>query len=102
MSRKSLTLVGAGPDGAVLANLGRYHRQAISTAFEMCGGVERLADWADKNYGEFVTKLYPKIIPREVEVQASEGVEDLLRQLDAPNALNITPTELPDDDGNND
>ena len=82
MSRKFLP-VSSAPDGTVLANYGRYHRQAIGTAFEMCGGIERLADWADKNYGEFVTKLYPRLIPKEVEVGASEGVEDLLRKLDA-------------------
>ena len=53
-------------------------------AFEMIGGVEAMAAWAEENRGEFYTKLFPKVITREVEVNASEGIEDLLRHLDNP------------------
>jgi hypothetical protein len=96
MSRRFLpATVSAGSDGAVMVNHGRYHRQAVATAFEMCGGIDRLADWADKNYGEFVTKLFPRLIPKEVEVGTSQGVEDLLRQLDAK-TIDITPKEFND------
>ncbi len=84
MTRKYLPApVTAGNDGAVLAHVGRYARNAVMTAFEMIGGVERLADWGDKNPGEFFTKLLPKVITREVEVGTSQGVEELLRKLDA-------------------
>lgn len=69
-------------DGAVIAHAGRYARECVLLAFEMIGGVERMADWADKNPGEFFTKLYPKVITKEVEVHASEGIEDLLARLD--------------------
>lgn len=90
--------VMSGPDGSVIGslNLGKYHRQAISTVFEMLGGVDGLHAWAQENRSDYYLKLYPKIIPREVEVQASEGVEDLLRQLDAK-MIDITPKEIPDD-----
>ncbi len=85
--------VCSGPDGAVLTNMGRYHREAVATAFEMIGGIDRLADWADKNPDQFYTKLYPRLIPKEVEVGTSQGVEDLLRQLDAK-TIDVTPREM--------
>jgi hypothetical protein len=69
-------------DGAVITHAGRYAREAVLVAFEMIGGVERMADWANQNPGEFYTKLYTKVITREVEVSASEGIEDLLLRLD--------------------
>lgn len=94
--------LSSGFDGAMVANIGKYHRQAVSTAFEMCGGVERLADWADKNYGEFITKLYPRLIPKEVEATVTaEGVEDLIRRLDAgehaPRVIEGSVTRLDED-----
>jgi len=69
--------------GSIIPHVGRYAREAVVTAFEMIGGVDSLADWAGKNPGEFYTKLFPKVIAREVEVGASGGVEELLRRLDA-------------------
>ncbi len=69
-------------DGAVLAHAGRYARECVLIAFEMIGGVERMADWADKNPEAFFTKVFPKVITKEVEVTASEGIEDLLLRLD--------------------
>lgn len=79
--RMSLRTYGDA-DGAVLPHAGRYARECVLVAFEMIGGVERMADWAGRNPGEFYTKLYPKVITREVEVHAPEGVEDLLLKLD--------------------
>ena len=46
--------------------------QAMAEAFEIVGGVPRLALWADKNYGEFM-KLIGKQIP--VLVQNSIGIQ---------------------------
>jgi hypothetical protein len=70
-------------DGAVIPHAGRYARECVLIAFEMIGGVERMAAWAQANPTDFFTKLYPKVITREVEVSASRGVEDLLAELDA-------------------
>jgi hypothetical protein len=70
-------------DGAVIQHAGRYARECVLVAFEMIGGVERMADWADKNPGEFYTKLYAKTITRDTELHTSEGVEDLLAKLKA-------------------
>lgn len=83
-------------DGAVIAHAGRYARECVLVAFEMIGGVERMADWAAKNPGEFYTKLFTKVITREVEVHASEGIEDLLLRLDG-GARGAEPDEPPQD-----
>jgi hypothetical protein len=69
-------------DGAVIAHAGRYSRECVLLAFEMIGGVERMADWADRNPTEFYTKIFTKTITKEVEINASEGIEDLLLRLD--------------------
>lgn len=69
-------------DGAVIPHAGRYARESVLLAFEMIGGVDRMADWATKNPGEFYTKLFTKVVTREVEVSASESIEDLLLRLD--------------------
>lgn len=69
-------------DGAVIQHAGRYARECVLLAFEMMGGVERLHHWADRNPGEFYTKLFTKTITREVEVSPGGGIEDLLAQLD--------------------
>lgn len=82
VSKPQFPTVMGGPDGSLYASMARYRRQAFDIAFEHTGGQERLNDWADKNYGEFV-HLFHKLIPKELEVQASEGVEELLRRLDA-------------------
>lgn len=79
-------------DGAVIAHAGRYSREMVLLAFEMIGGVERMADWADRNPGEFYTKLFPKVITREVEVHAGQGIEELLAKLDGSSQ---TPLQQP-------
>lgn len=80
---KPLRLPSVGDDGSLYGHVGRYAGMTVMTAFEMVGGVDRLADWADKNYGEFATKLLPKVIAKPVEHHVSEGVEDLISKLDA-------------------
>ena len=71
-----------GPDGELKVNPGRYARKAIVATFDMLGGVEAFAEWADENKDEFYTKLFPKIVGKEVEIGVSEGVESLLDKLD--------------------
>lgn len=101
MSRKFIPLV-AGPDGGILPNIGKYHRLAVSTVFEMNGGVEWLADWAEKNPTDFFTKLYPKLISKEVETHSVETVDELLMKIERErnrNTIDITPKEMADADG---
>jgi hypothetical protein len=79
-------------DGAVIPHAGRYARECVLLAFEMIGGVERMAAWAAENPGDFYTKLYTKVITREVEVTASEGIEDLLTRLDRAPPISHSPS----------
>lgn len=76
------TLPYGDADGAVILHAGRYARECVLVAFEMIGGVERMASWASENPTDFYTKVFTKVITKEVEVHASEGVEDLLLRLD--------------------
>lgn len=76
-------------DGALIQNVGRYARQTVLVAFEANGGQEFFNDWVEKNPDEFFTKIFPKIITKEVEHGATQGLEDLLTKLDGD------PDELP-------
>ena len=82
-------------DGAVIAHAGRYARECVLLAFEMIGGVERMAEWATSHPTEFYTRLFTKVITKEVEITASQGVEDLLARLDTlpSSALRTEPQE---------
>lgn len=91
--RRFLAPVSSGPDGQVLANYGRYFRDAVATAFYAAGGQERFNDYADNNYPEFAKTFLTRMIPKEVEVQTGNSVEDLLRQLDSK-MVDITPKEV--------
>lgn len=79
----NLPSVTSAPDGAIMISAGKYARHAVMTAFEMIGGVKRMAEWADENPGEFYTKMFAKTITREVEERKSDSVEDLLDAIDA-------------------
>lgn len=78
----ALRLPDTDADGQLYQHVGRYAGRMVLTAFDMIGGVDRLADWADKNPGEFFTKVFPKVIAKPHEVSVSEGVENLLERLD--------------------
>lgn len=68
--------------GEIYRQVGKYARGAVLYAFEQVGGPQGLADWAEQNPDEFYTKLFPKIIARESEVQHVRGVDDLMDLLD--------------------
>lgn len=68
--------------GELMVNAGRYSRGAVIAAFQMIGGLETFADWAEENKGEFYTKLMGKTIGREVETKSSDNLESMLEILD--------------------
>lgn len=73
------------PNGGMLPHLsGRMRTAVVDAVFQMTGGTERLADWADKNYGEFITKVWAKGMSKPISVEVSEdgSLEDLLAALD--------------------
>jgi hypothetical protein len=75
----------------------RRRHEILDTAFEMCGGVERLVHETNRNpesYWEMM-KLWGKGLPRAVATEHSVGadVENLLDKLDrAENAKVISGT----------
>lgn len=80
--------------GELMINAGRYSRGAVIAAFEMMGGVEAFARWAIENQSEYYTKMFGKVIGREVEVKSSDGLEDMLNILDGE-AEEIEEDEAP-------
>lgn len=99
MSKRNLPAVT--PDGAVmaLASGKGFARNAVLTAFQMIGGTERLAEWADENPGEFYKGLFSKTITREADVHHTIGVEDSLDELDElDDAIDAEFDEVDDDE----
>lgn len=84
MARRSRILpVIPSADGFVLAyNTGDAKRN-VDVVYEMIGGNERFADWADKNPGEFYTKMYAKNIKqeRDLNLTTAESLEDKLKRI---------------------
>lgn len=72
--------------GELMVNAGRYARRSVLTVYEMIGGDEAMAEWAEENPGEFYTKMFTKVVGKEVEHNASESVEALLERLDEAEA----------------
>lgn len=68
--------------GEIFGAVGKYARGAVLFAFERMGGPEELAVWATENKSDFYTKLFPKIIARESEVQHTRSVDDIMDLLD--------------------
>lgn len=68
-------------------------RQQAEAVFEMIGGTERMADWADKNPGEFYTKVWPKLIEKiDPRDRGSDTLEERLQRLEAADkAIDVTP-----------
>jgi hypothetical protein len=82
-----------GPDGEFMQNAGKYARNAVLTAFDMIGGVDAMAEWAQENPGEFYTKMFSKTITRDVEKTDTTSVEDILRKLDQ-GIIDLEPDEF--------
>ena len=52
--------------------------------FEQIGGINRMAAWADGNYTDFATKLFPKMISRsqQVDVSGTLTIDDAISRLE--------------------
>lgn len=66
-------------------HLGRMGGALVLSTFEMIGGLERMATWADSNPTDFYTKLFPKLISRsqQVDVSGTLTIDDAITRLDA-------------------
>lgn len=71
-------------DPALYQNVGKYAGSAVMMAFEQIGGVNRMAEWADENPGEFYKGPFSKIIaaPKQVEVTGEISFRKALEALD--------------------
>ena len=80
--------------GELIVNAGRYSRGAVLMAFEMIGGMETFAEWASENQTDYYTKMFTKLIGREVEHKSTDSVENMLKILDGEAEIeDITPVE---------
>jgi len=81
--------------GALVIPAGKFARNAVLCVYEMLGGHERFAAWADENEEVFYTKMFSKTIGREVELpkKPDDDVEDILTLLDNE----ITEAEIVED-----
>jgi hypothetical protein len=101
MSKNSLPT--ALPGGYLLPHMSaRRRNEIVDVVFEQIGGPERMVAWAERpeNYGDFITKVWAKGLPRAVsnEHTVGGGVEDLLDQLDRADKAKVINGELVDDD----
>lgn len=64
--------------------VGRYAGAVVMSVFEQVGGVNRMAAWADCNYTDFATKLFPKMISRsqQIDVTGSLTIDDAISRLE--------------------
>jgi len=67
------------------ANVGKYAGVAVLSVFEQIGGVQRMAEWADANPGDFYTKTFSRIVtsPRQVEHTGTIRIEEAIKALEA-------------------
>jgi len=65
-------------------HVGRYAGAVVMSVFEQIGGVKRMAFWADQNYTDYATKLFPKMISRsqQVDVSGTLTIDDAISRLE--------------------
>lgn len=75
--------VAVSSGNALAVNAGKFSRAAIMAVFQLNGGIEAFAIWAEAHPSDYYTKLFPKLISREApETNKADDVEDLLTILD--------------------
>jgi hypothetical protein len=90
-----LPTVIPGADGTLMQSVGKYARNSVMTVYQMIGGDSAMAEWASENRGDFYTKMFTKIVQKEVEHSTAGSVEDMLEHLDRK-LVDITPGEFTD------
>lgn len=62
---------------------GKRARRSVQFAYEANGGDLKLAIWAKDNWGEFITKVWAKMVEKQPEAAGQKGIEDILDVIDA-------------------
>jgi len=78
--------------------------QIVDTIFEGLGGVERMQDWADKNYSEFMA-IWAKGLPKNSATEHTvnlDSVENLLDKLTREENADIVDGTFTEVGGEND
>lgn len=72
-------------DGSAYEHVGRYAGAIVMAGFHQVGGMERFTQWIDDNYGDFATKLLPKIIQKStaVNVSGTVTIDDAISRLES-------------------
>lgn len=70
--------------GDAYQHVGRYAGAVVLACFEQTGGLARMALWAESNYTDFATKLFPKLIQRstQVDVSGTVTIDDAISRLE--------------------
>lgn len=72
--------------GEIVASFNPKHmRNAVAQAFEQLGGVSGLVEWAKTNLDtreKFYTKLAAKLIVKEIHVDDTRSIEDVIFEMD--------------------
>jgi hypothetical protein len=61
---------------------GRAANNMVAEVALKLGGVDGMHAWAKENLGDFYTKLFPKLMLKELNVSTQESIEDKLALLD--------------------
>lgn len=82
---KALTGVAQSGNGVSRISIPRtldrnYIKNGFMDAFELVGGVPRLAHWADRNYGDFI-KLYARMLPSAMQQQLEHSGEIIVKHV---------------------
>jgi hypothetical protein len=56
-------------------------RETVMAAFEKLGGLDALVKFGQMYPKEFYTQIWSKILPRQMEAEVGENLEELLREL---------------------
>lgn len=87
------------PSGALIPHISARRRtQVVDTVFEMLGGEQGLAAWAEKNKTDFYTKIWAKGMAKPISIETTneDSLEGLLRALDGGEHAKVVS---PDGDG---
>lgn len=78
--------------------VGQFARNTIMAVHNALGGAQAMAEWAADNRTDFYTKLFPRIVTKEVEQRHSgEDLEHIIKEIERrrdENMIDVTPEEV--------
>lgn len=90
------------PGGELIASLPRRAvNDAVMGVFQQLGGQQWLAAWvesSEERRDQFVTKLLPKLVVKEVVVDDRRSIDDIVNELEGVAIPSPAGTQAVDDD----